>query len=124
VVRQAIYMLLYIFTKHPLFERHGNDLICVVDIPFTIACLGGEIEVPTIYDKKSKMKIPPGTENGQIFRLKGNGMPYLGSYGKGDQLVKINIKVPKKLTPRQKELLKEFARIEGETVDTDREFYS
>ena len=70
------------------------------------------------------MKIPPGTENGQIFRLKGNGMPYLGSYGKGDQLVKINIKVPKKLTPRQKELLKEFARIEGETVDTDRDFYS
>ena len=118
-----LYVVVHI-QKHPLFERHGNDLICVVDIPFTIACLGGEIEVPTIYNKKAKMKIPPGTENGQIFRLKGNGMPYLGSYGKGDQLVKINIKVPKKLTPRQKELLKEFARIEGETVDTDREFYS
>ena len=107
-----------------MFERHGNDLISIVDVSFAVACLGGEIEVPTIYGKKAKMKIPAGTENGQIFRLKGNGMPYLGSYGKGDQLVKINIKVPKKLSPRQKELLKEFARIEGETVDSDREFYT
>ncbi|MCL1833794.1 MAG: molecular chaperone DnaJ, partial [Leptospirales bacterium] len=77
-------------------------------------CLGGEIEVATIYDNKVKMKLPPGTENGQIFRLKGNGIPYLGSYGKGDQLVKINIEVPKKLSSRQKELLKEFAKLSGE----------
>ncbi len=118
-----LYVVVHI-QKHPVFERHGNDLISVVDVSFAVACLGGEIEVPTIYGKKAKMKIPAGTENGQIFRLKGSGMPYLGSYGKGDQLVKINIKVPKKLSPRQKELLKEFARIEGETIDSDREFYT
>ncbi|MFA5519268.1 MAG: DnaJ C-terminal domain-containing protein, partial [Spirochaetota bacterium] len=65
---------------------------------------------------------PPGTENGQVFRLKGNGIPYLGSYGKGDQLVKINIEVPKKLTSRQKELLKEFSRLSKET-GSGKDFY-
>ena len=89
-----------------------------------MACLGGEFEVPTISGQKAKMKVPPGTENGQVFRLKGNGLPYLGSYGKGDQLVKIYIKVPKKLKPRQKELLKEFSRLDGEELEaTTREFY-
>jgi molecular chaperone DnaJ len=70
--------------------------------------------VPTITGAKVKMKIPPGTENGQVFRLKGNGIPYLGSYGKGDQLVKINIEVPKKLSSRQKELLKEFSKLSAD----------
>jgi len=121
--RGDLYVMIHI-KKHMIFERHGNDLICMVDVPFTMVCLGGEIEVPTILGKKAKMKIPAGTENGQIFRLKGNGMPYLGSYGKGDQLVKINIKVPKKLSPRQKELLKEFSKIEGEEASTStRQFY-
>jgi molecular chaperone DnaJ len=72
------------------------------------------VEVPTITGTKVKMKIPAGTENGQMFRLKGHGIPYLGSYGKGDQLVKINIAVPKKLSSRQKELLKEFAKLSGD----------
>jgi molecular chaperone DnaJ len=108
---------LYVFIhvkKHLVFERHGNDIMNVVDISFAIACLGGEIEVPTISGKTAKMKIPAGTENGQIFRLKGNGIPYLGSYGRGDQLIKINIFVPKKLSPRQKELLREFDKLKGE----------
>jgi len=110
--------------KHPFFERHGNDIISLVDVSFPMVCLGGEIEVPTITDGKAKMKIPPGTENGQIFRLKGNGIPYLGLYGKGDQLVKINIRVPKKLTPRQKELLKEFSSLDGEEAGHGgKEFY-
>ena len=70
------------------------------------------------------MKIPQGTENGHIFRMKGNGIPYLGSYGRGDQLVKVNIYVPKKLTPRQKELLKEFSQIDEEKVGSSkRQFY-
>lgn len=102
--------------KHEFFERHGNDIISLINISFPMVCLGGEIEIPTISGSKVMMKIPPGTENGQIFRLKGNGIPYLGSYGRGDQLVKININVPKKLTPRQKELLKEFSKLDGETV--------
>jgi molecular chaperone DnaJ len=120
--RGDLYVVLHI-QKHALFERRGNDLLSVVDISFPLACLGGEIEVATIYGKKAKMKIPAGTENGHIFRLKGNGIPYLGSYGKGDQLVKINIKVPKKLSPRQKELLQEFAKQDGENLGASKQFY-
>ncbi len=121
--RGDLYVFIHI-AKHSIFERHGNDILCVVDISFPMACLGGDIEVHTIYGKKAKMKIPPGTENDQVFRLKGNGIPYLGSYGKGDQLVKINIIVPKKLAPRQKELLQEFAKLDGEKVGTSsRKFY-
>jgi molecular chaperone DnaJ len=110
---------LYVFIhvqKHPVFERHGNDLLNIVDISFPIACLGGEIEVPTISGKTAKMKIPPGTESAQIFRLKGNGIPYLGSYGRGDQLIKVNILIPKKISPKQKELLKEFEKLKGEKI--------
>jgi molecular chaperone DnaJ len=118
-----LYVVIHV-KKHSVFERHGNDIISVVDISYPLICLGGEIEIMTIYGSKAKMKIPPGTENGQVFRLKGNGIPYLGSYGKGDQLVKINISVPKKLTPRQKELLKEFAQIDGDDLGSGkREFY-
>jgi len=60
------------------------------------------------------MKIPPGTQNGQVFRLKGKGIPGLHMSGKGDQLVKIKVAVPTRLTDRQKELLREFAHISGE----------
>ncbi|HNR87084.1 MAG TPA: molecular chaperone DnaJ [Spirochaetota bacterium] len=121
--RGDLYVVLHIM-KHEIFERHGNDIINIVDISFPMACLGGDIEVPTIGGKKAKMKIPPGTDNGHIFRLKGNGIPYLGSYGRGDQLVKINIHVPKKLTPRQKELLQEFAKLDSEAVGSStRQFY-
>ncbi len=95
--RGDLYVMIHV-KKHPVFDRHGNDILNIVDISFPLACLGGEIEVPTILGKKAKMKIPAGTDNGHIFRLKGNGVPYLGSYGRGDQLVKINIHVPKKLT--------------------------
>lgn len=109
-----LYVVIHI-KKHPNFDRHGNDILSIIDVSYPLVCLGGEIEVPTIYGNKVKMKLPPGTENGQVFRLKGNGIPYLGSYGKGDQLVKINIQVPKKLSSRQKELLKEFARLSGES---------
>lgn len=120
--RGDLYVVIHV-QKHKYFERHGNDVLSIIDISYPMVCLGGEIEVPTLSGGKVKMKIPVGTENGQIFRLKGNGIPYLGSYGKGDQLVKINIRVPKKLTPRQKELLKEFSKIDGEDLATTREFY-
>ncbi len=121
--RGDLYVVIHV-KKHKIFERHGNDILNVINLTFPMVCLGGEVEVPTITGGKAKMKIPPGTENGQVFRLKGNGIPYLGSYGRGDQLVKVNIIVPKKLKPRQKELLKEFSRLDGEDVGFNaREFY-
>ncbi|EPG73885.1 chaperone protein DnaJ [Leptospira fainei serovar Hurstbridge str. BUT 6] len=108
---------LYVVThikKHELFERQANDLILNKKISLTQAILGGDIEVPTIDGKKVKMKIPEGTESGQVFRLKGHGIPYLGGYGKGDQHVIVRIEIPKKLTRRQRELIEEFARESGE----------
>ncbi|NBU97741.1 MAG: molecular chaperone DnaJ, partial [Spirochaetia bacterium] len=109
---------LYVVThikKHQIFERQGNDLIISKTIPFTMAILGGEIEVPTIEGKSISMRIPEGTESGQAFRLKGNGIPYLGSYGKGDQHVIIKLEIPKKITKKQKELLEEFVKESGES---------
>ncbi|MCB1160481.1 MAG: molecular chaperone DnaJ, partial [Leptospiraceae bacterium] len=94
--------------RHPTFERQGNDLVMSKTISMVTACLGGDIEVPTIEGKNIKMKVPEGTEPGQVFRLKGHGIPYLGSYGKGDQHVVIKVEIPKKLTKRQRELLMEF----------------
>ncbi|MBE7438438.1 MAG: molecular chaperone DnaJ [Spirochaetales bacterium] len=104
---------LYVVTqvkRHPVFEREGNDLVIQVELPVTLAILGGEIEVPTIDGKKVKMKIPAGTESGQIFRLKGKGMPYLGGYGKGDQHVIIQVRTPRNLNGKARTLVTELAR--------------
>ncbi|MBI4687099.1 MAG: molecular chaperone DnaJ [Nitrospirae bacterium] len=104
---------------HPFFKRKGNDLMCEVPISFTQAALGAEIEIPTM-DGQSSVKIPSGTPSGRVFHLKSKGVPKLGGYGKGDQYITVYIDVPKKLTPRQKELLEEFAEISGE--DTSKGF--
>jgi len=98
---------------HNIFTRNENDLIMEATISFTQAALGDEIIVPTL-DGKAEMKIPSGTQNGQVFRMKGKGIPGLHMSGKGDQLVKVKVSVPTRLTDRQKELLREFALISGE----------
>ncbi len=101
--------------EHPIFARQGNDVIVEVPISFPQAALGAEIEVPSLQGKL-KLKIPPGTQSGKVFRLKGKGFPDLHGYSQGDQLVKIVVETPRRLTPRQRELLEEFARISGEEV--------
>ncbi len=98
---------------HNIFTRHENDIILEAAVSFTQAALGDEIIVPTL-DGKAKMKIPPGTQNGHVFRLRGKGFPSLHISGKGDQLVKIRVEVPTKLNERQRQLLREFAEISGE----------
>ncbi|MFZ2411935.1 MAG: molecular chaperone DnaJ [Candidatus Methanoperedens sp.] len=98
---------------HNIFTRNENDLLVEAAISFTQAALGDEIIVPTI-DGKAEMKIPPGAQNGQVFRLKGKGIPGLHMSGKGYQLVKIKVEVPTKLNDKQKQLLREFAEISGE----------
>ena len=104
---------------HSIFTRRENDLITEATISFTQAALGDEIIVPTL-DGKAAMKIPPGTQNGQMFRLKGKGLPGLHTSRKGDQIVKIKVAVPTKLNERQKQLLREFAEISGETRNKTR----
>ncbi len=112
--RGDLYIILNV-EEHSFFKRDGNDLFCEVPISFPQAVLGAEIEVPTL-DGTAKIKISPSTPSGRMFHLKGKGIQRLGAHGKGDQIVRIYIDVPKKLTPRQKELLEEFAQISGDEV--------
>jgi molecular chaperone DnaJ len=97
---------------NPFFERDGTDLLCEVPVPFTQAALGAEIEVPTL-EGKVKMRIPEGTQPGKVLRLRGKGVPALGSRTRGDQLVRVFVEVPTKLTDRQRELLEQLAEESG-----------
>jgi len=94
---------------HPIFERHGSDVSMDVPISFADACLGAELEIPTL-DGKVLQKIPPGTASHTVFRLQNKGIPHLNSRGRGDQYVRVTVEVPKNLTAEQKEHLKNFDR--------------
>lgn len=109
-----LYVVIHV-ASHPIFQRHEDDVLCEVPIPFTQATLGGEITVPTI-DGKVKLKIPEGTQTGRTFRLKGKGISNIHGYGRGDQLVKAVIETPTRLNARAKEILNEFAEITGAEV--------
>lgn len=102
---------------HKIFEREGNDLYCETPLSFATATLGGEIAVPTL-EGKVTMKIPPGTQTDGVFRLKGKGVPSLHSHGKGDEYVKVIVQVPTRLSEKQKEILREFAKAGGEKLST------
>jgi molecular chaperone DnaJ len=93
---------------HPLFTREGADILCDVPVSFPQAALGANLDVPTL-EGKVKMRLPPGTQSGKVFRLRGKGLPVFGGYGKGDELVKVVIEVPEQLTDRQRELLESLA---------------
>lgn len=110
-VRGAPFGDLYLFVRvleHDLFERDGPDLYCDVHVPMATASLGGEIEAPTIDGGRVKIKIPEGAQTGRKFRLRGQGMSQLRRKGRGDMFVELRVETPTNLTPRQKELLKEF----------------
>lgn len=92
---------------NPLFQREGNDLYCEAPISFATACLGGEIEIPTI-DGRVKLKIPAETQSGKTFRLRGKGFKSLHSSSMGDLLCRVNIETPVNLTEEQKALLQQF----------------
>jgi molecular chaperone DnaJ len=101
---------------HPLFRRQQNDIICEVPISFPQAALGAEIDVPTL-EGKIKLKVVAGTQSGSVFRFKGKGAPDLRHGGRGDQLVRVILETPRKLTARQRELLEEFARSSGDEIN-------
>jgi molecular chaperone DnaJ len=109
-----LYVLIEV-KEHALFTRDGNDVVCEVPISFAQAALGTEVEVPTL-NGAAKVKVPAGTQSGHTFRLKGKGIPELGGYGRGDQVVRVMVETPRRLTARQRELLEEFARLAGEEV--------
>ena len=92
---------------HPIFERDGTDLYCDVPISFPTAALGGELEVPTL-DGKVKLKIPPETQSGKMFRLRSKGVRSVRSSHKGDLLCRVVVETPVKLSSKQKDLLRQF----------------
>jgi molecular chaperone DnaJ len=100
---------------HEFLQRDGNNLVAVVPLSFTQAALGATIEVPSLNGPRG-LRIPPGTQYGSIFRIKGQGLPDLRTGRTGDELVQITVETPTKLNARQEELLREFAKTEDKTV--------
>jgi molecular chaperone DnaJ len=98
---------------HEFFRREGNDIHCAVPITVTEAALGTKIEVPSI-DGKALLRIPPGTQSGQKFRLRGKGAPSLKGELKGNQIVEVHVVVPRVADERSKEILRELARLNPE----------
>jgi molecular chaperone DnaJ len=106
----------YITVKqHPFFSRHNNDLVCQIPISFTQAALGAAVEVPTLAGTET-LEIGPGTQHGEVFKLKGKGLPDLRSGRGGDEIVQIFIEVPRKLNKKQEQLLRDFAALEDHSV--------
>ncbi len=103
---------------HPIFQRKGLDIVCEVPVNLVTAILGGKVEVPTLKGK-TIIKIPPGTQHDKVLRIKGLGVPSLKGGQTGDQLYVIKVQIPTKLTARQKELLMEFAKESGLSMETD-----
>lgn len=94
---------------HPHFERHGDDILYRLLISFPQAALGDEVEIPTL-NGRVKVTIPAGIQNGKVLRLKGKGIKHLNQSGSGDQLILVSIFTPRKLSPRDRELLEELSK--------------
>lgn len=111
-------LYIYINVKpHELFRRNNNDIICQIPVSFVQAALGADIDVPTLNGKKV-LHIPKGTQPGDVFRFKGEGIPSLRGYGRGDQIIQVLVKTPTGLTKKQEDLLKEFARLESRKLSS------
>jgi molecular chaperone DnaJ len=107
---------LYLFIRvqeHAVYKRHNQDLYMDVPVSFAKAALGGDTQVKTLKETV-EMKVPPGTQGGKMFRLKGQGMPSVHGHDHGDLYARVMIEVPTHLNSRQKELLEEFAKESGE----------
>ena len=108
--RGDLYLVVNV-SPHNRFERKDDDLFVTIDVPLTVAALGGEVTVPTIKGTKLALKIPPETQNGKTFKLGGQGVPHLGKTGHGDLIARVNVVLPDKLTEKEKELFAELAAL-------------
>jgi molecular chaperone DnaJ len=109
-----LYVVVHV-RDHPIFEREGPNLSVELPISIAQATLGCKATVPTL-DGKDELEIPPGTQSGEVIRLRGKGLPQLGGGPRGDQFVRVFVEVPTRLSERQRELLEEFAREAGDEV--------
>jgi molecular chaperone DnaJ len=107
-----LYVVIHV-QEHPIFHREEDNLYCEVPIPFSLAALGGEVPVPTL-DGKAHVKIPAGTQGGQMFKLRGKGIVNINGRERGDLLARMIVEVPTRLNTEQKQKLKEFADLMGE----------
>lgn len=104
-----LYVVLHV-REHEVFKRRDEDIYIQVPVPFHVAALGGEIEVPTIHGQ-AKLKIPAATESGKVFRMRGRGLKGVGTFGNGDQHVVAMVETPERLNHKQKKALEEFAKM-------------
>ncbi|HEY0754858.1 MAG TPA: molecular chaperone DnaJ [Ktedonobacteraceae bacterium] len=117
-----LYVILSV-KPHPVFKRNGNDIIYELPISFTQAALGAEVEVPTVDNKTTMLKIPAGTQSGRTFRLKNMGVPVVHSTARGDQHVTVKVVTPTTLSPEVRHLFEELERLEKERNDqSDKSF--
>jgi molecular chaperone DnaJ len=105
--------------EHALFRREGDDLVHVLRVSPAQAALGADLEVPTIEGATAAVKVPGGAQHGQMVRLRSKGVPHLGSSGRGDQLVYLDVAIPRTLTKEQKALYKQLHDIEGAPEQRD-----
>jgi molecular chaperone DnaJ len=107
-----LYVVLHV-KKHPVFERERNHILVEAPLSFSQAVLGTKIRVPTL-DGDEELEIPPGTQSGTVFRLHGKGVPSLEGEGQGDEYVTAVVRIPKRLTPEQRDLIEKLAEHDGE----------
>jgi molecular chaperone DnaJ len=107
-----LYVVVHI-KEHSIFHREGDDLYCDVPIPFSVAALGGEIDVPTL-EGKANLKVPAGTQSGQMFKLRAKGISNVNGRSHGDLFARLIVEVPSRLNPEQRRKLEEFAALCGE----------
>ena len=112
----VLYVMIHV-KEHAYYDRENNNLFCQVTLSFSKAAIGTSLEIPTL-ENKEILKIPSGTQPGEVFRLKGKGIKNLNNHRKGDLFVKVNVQTPKNLSKTQKELLKKFAESRGEKLDS------
>jgi molecular chaperone DnaJ len=104
-------------SKHAFFEREDSNLYCQISVSFSQAALGASIEIPGLDQESDVLKIPPGTQTGMVFRLRGRGIKDLRSYRKGDLFVKVQVKTPENLSKDEKALLRRLAELRGEDLE-------
>ncbi|MBW2120494.1 MAG: molecular chaperone DnaJ, partial [Deltaproteobacteria bacterium] len=112
-----LYVIIHV-RPHEFFEREGDDIYCQIPISFPQAALGTRVEVPTLEGTK-QIDIPPGTNSGEVFRIRRGGVKHLRGPGRGDQIIQVVVKTPTNLTERQKQLLKEFAELSEEEPEVE-----
>ena len=110
-----LYVSIFV-AQHPVFRRVGDDLGCEVPVPMTVAALGGKVDMPTL-EGPEEIEVKPGTQSGEVVRLKGRGMPVLRGYGRGQLVALLRVETPTDLDREQVELLMELARLRGEPAE-------